>query len=147
MDQERHEEPRTEHGNSEVLSAAFDAPSGFLDRAAIAKAVDVQTEVIDVPEWGGKLRVRGLTGKERDNYEEWILTGKGKNREVNARDARAKLIVLCVVDEKGERLLSTTDIGMLREKSAAALQRVFDAASRLSGLSDEELEELTEGFE
>ena len=39
--------------------------------------------------------------------------------------------------------LSDADMEALGEKSAAALQRVFDVARRLSGMSESDVEELT----
>ena len=38
-------------------------------------------------------------------------------------------------------------IKALSEKSAAALQRVFEVAQRLSGITDDDVEELAEGLE
>ncbi len=119
----------------------------FLDRATILAAPDVQTEELHVPEWGGWLRVRGLTGKERDAFETSITVGRGKNQEINTRNARAKLVVRCVVDDQGNKVSSETDVNALGEKSAAALQRVFDLCRKLSGLSEEDVEELTEAFD
>jgi hypothetical protein len=92
------------------------------------------------------VRVRGLTGKERDRYEESLVVGKGKNATVNARNARAKLAVLSCIDEKGDRLFSDADVAWLGEKSAIALERIFDVARRLSGLTDTDVKELTDGF-
>lgn len=129
------------------MSKATETPTGFLDRAAILAVQDVQTEELYVPEWGGKLRVRGLTGKQRDDFETSITVGKGKNQEINTKNARAKLVVLCVVDETGAQLFSSSDVIALGQKSASALQRVFDLCRKLSGLTDDDMEELTEGFE
>ena len=92
------------------------------------------------------VRVRGLTGKERDRYEESITIGKGKDKDINARNARAKLVVMCVVDEQGNRVFSDADVAWLGEKSAVALERIFDVARKLSGLSDTDVKELTEDF-
>lgn len=119
----------------------------LLSRDAILAVPDVKTEELYVPEWGGVVRVRGLSGKERDAYEMSITVGRGRNQEINARNARAKLVVRCVVDADGNRLFGDADVAALGEKSAAALQRVFDCCRRLSGLSDEDLEEMTEGFD
>lgn len=115
----------------------------FLTRDAILNADDIPTEVVDVPQWGGQVRVRGLTGTERDQFEESLLDGKGKNRQVRLANFRAKLVSLCVVDEKGQRLFSETDVAALGKKSAAGLSAVSDVAQRLAGLSEEDVEELT----
>lgn len=130
-----------------MSKATEQASTGFLDRAAILAVQDVQTEVLVVPEWGGKLRVRGLTGRQRDEFETSITVGKGKNQEINTKNARAKLVVLCVVDESGNQLFTSADVIALGQKSASALQRVFDLCRKLSGLSEDDMEEMTEGFE
>ncbi len=114
----------------------------YLTREQILEVKDLQFEDVEVPEWGGTLRVRGLTGIERDRFEDAILDQRGKNVKVKMTNMRARLVALSVVDEQGQALFTQTDIGVLGRKSAAALQRVFNVAQRLSGFSDEDLEEL-----
>lgn len=116
--------------------------SRLLSRDAILAAQDIVTEDVAVPEWGGTVLVRGLTGRERDQFELDLLQGKGRNREVNLRNMRAKLVVRSVIDSDGDRVFSDADAVALGAKSASALQRVFRVAQRLSGLADDEVEEL-----
>jgi len=116
--------------------------SKFLTRDAILKAQDLPTEEVEVPEWGGVVRVRGLTGAERDAFEQSIVEQRGKNTRMNLRNIRAKLVALTVVDEEGNRVFSDEDAEALGKKSAAALDRVFAVAQRLSGLRPEDVEEL-----
>lgn len=113
-----------------------------LSRDQILKADDLAIEQVEVPEWGGTVLVRGLTGEERDMYEQSLVEGRGKNAQMNLRNARAKLVVLCVVDEAGKPLFQRADVAVLGRKSAAALDRIFEAAKRLSGLSDSDVDEL-----
>lgn len=119
----------------------------LLTRDAILAAQDIQTEEVQVPEWRGSVMVRGMTGTERDAFEASVLTGKGRNRDVNLKNFRARLIVKSVVNGKGERMFTRADIDALGQKSAAAIARVFDVATRLSGMSDEDVEELTKNSE
>ncbi len=114
-----------------------------LTRDLILAAPDIRTEEVNVEEWGGSVLVRGLTGAERDAYEATVVTLRGKRRELNLANVRAKLCALCIVDDAGQRLFSDADIAKLGEKSGAALQRVFKVAQQLSGLSDEDVEELS----
>jgi hypothetical protein len=114
----------------------------FLNRDAILKVVDLPVEEVHVPEWKGSVRVQGLTGTERDAFEASIMVGKGKDKEVNIRNLRAKLVCRTMVDEKGHRIFSDSDIPAIGNLAAVALQRVFEVAQRLSGLSDEDVEEL-----
>lgn len=117
----------------------------YLGRDAILSASDLQTEEVQVSEWGGAVLVRGLTGSERDAFEEASLHryGKnGKNKEINLKDFRARLVSWSIIDGDGKRVFTDTDVPALGRKSASALQRVFDVCSRLSGLSESDVEEL-----
>jgi hypothetical protein len=116
---------------------------GFLTKEQIQKADDLKTAAVPVPEWGGEVLVRGLTGAERDAFEAEIAERRGKKVQFNLRNFRAKLVVRTVVDEKGKRLFTDQDVKWLGDKSAQALSRVFDKAAELSGLSEDDIEELT----
>lgn len=114
----------------------------LLTKQQILAAEDIHTEMVAVPEWGGDVLVRGLSGAERDLFEDRIIVREGKKKRVELRDVRAKLAAICMVDEQGARLFSDAEVASLTRKSAAALQRVFEAAQRLSGLTDDDVEEL-----
>ena len=119
----------------------------LLGRDEILAAVDVQTIRVPVPEWGGEVLVRALTGRERDKFEESLMvqtTGKGGRvqRRMRWQNARARLCAMSIVDEQGRCLFTAEDVQALGEKGAAALQRVYDVAASLSGLSGADLDEL-----
>lgn len=118
----------------------------LLTREQILGASAFLEEYVDVPEWAGRVRVRGLTGAERDELEASMLEGRGKNQRVNLRNFRAKLVALSIVDAEGKRIFSDADVQALGATSAKALNRVFETAQRLSGLTDEDVEELTEAL-
>jgi hypothetical protein len=118
-----------------------------LSRDDILKASDNDPEEVEVPEWGGTVLVRGMTGRERDAFEVSLMTpGRGGRRVMDPANLRAKVIARCVVDDDGNRLFSDADITELGAKSAAAVDRVYAVAARLSGMSDEDQEELTRDF-
>ena len=124
---------------------------GYLTREQILKAQDLETEAVEVPEWGGKVLVRSLTGTERDAFEGSIVdmpAGKqpGSSPKMKMDNIRAKLVARSVVDEAGELIFTDKDIQALGQKSAAALDRVFAVAQRLSGITDEDVEALAENF-
>ena len=121
--------------------------STYLSKDAILSAQDIKREEVQVPEWGGAVLVQGLTGTERDAFEGSMIEGKGKNAAVNLRNLRAKLVARSIVDEEGKRIFADADIAALSAKSAAALDRVFTVAQRLSGISQEDVEELTKNSE
>jgi hypothetical protein len=115
----------------------------YLDKDSILKAEDLETEEVDVPEWGGRVRVQALSGRDRDAYEASCLQERAKGQMVhNLLNVRAKLVVRCLVDGEGNRLFADTDANALGQKSSAALDRVFEVAARLSRLNSEDVEEL-----
>lgn len=117
----------------------------LLSREAILNAHDLQTEDVAVPEWGGTVRVRSMTGAERDAWE----TAQAARRDAGTanHDIRARFIALCAVDASGGHVFSETDVKALSQRSAAALDRVFTAAARLSGLLPAAVEDAAKNSE
>ena len=122
----------------------------MLSRDDILNADDRKTEVVPVPEWGGAVTVRSLTGLERDRYEGSMVSYRRNAKGVPEIDAvetdnvRARLASMTIIDEAGGNLFTESDVLILGMKSAAALERVFKVAQRLSNLSDADVEALTE---
>jgi len=118
----------------------------LLSKDQILAAEDLVTEDVEVPEWGGTVRVRMMTGAERDSFEDSLTQTKGKNVKTNLANLRARLVARTVVDEAGKRMFTDAEAGVLGQKSAAALDRVFEAARKLNGMTEKDVEELTEDF-
>ena len=115
----------------------------LLTKSAILSADDLKTEDVEVPEWGGAVRVRAFSGRERDAFEASLVRDDGKDRKVDLTNMRARLVALTVVDETGQKLFTHDDVDLLGAKSGAALDRVFAVAQKLNGLSAADVEDLT----
>lgn len=114
----------------------------------ILNANDIRVELVEVPEWSGSVYVKGMTGSERDKWEsDLVRRGKKGEQIVDLSDVRAKLCSMTICDESGKRLFKERDVLALSKKSAAALQRVYEVAQELSGITDADVEELTEELE
>lgn len=120
---------------------------GLLTREAILAAEDRTYEEVECPEWGGAVRLRSMTGAQRDRYEQSLIEQRGNNRTANLLNARAKLIVFCAVGADDQPLFSEADVRELGRKNAKPLDRLFDACRRLAGLSESDVEKLTEDFD
>jgi hypothetical protein len=105
----------------------------MLTRDAILAAKDFDYKDVDVPEWGGSVRIRGLSAKERDGFEASLA----KSQDLS--NIRSRLVVLAVIDEDGERVFTDADAEKLGEKNAQVMCRLFDVVRNLSGMSDEDL--------
>jgi len=118
----------------------------LLTREQILQANDLPRERVPVPEWGGELFVRTMTGSERDAFESESVIFESKGRTAPNMDAlnqtRARLCARTICDEQGQRLFSDADVAALGAKSSAALDRVYEAASRLNKISTQDVEEL-----
>lgn len=107
----------------------------ILKKNDILLAHDLKTETVEVPEWGGSVLVRTMSGADRDDFENSLVTvGPDGKRMPDLTNMRAKLVALTVVDDEGNRLFDTADIPALAKKSASALERVFTVTQKLNGL-------------
>lgn len=115
----------------------------ILNKDQILEANDLKTETVDVPEWGGSVLVRSLTGTDRDAFEASMITvSTDGTRKPNMSNMRAKLVALTVVDEAGRLVFDVSDVDRLARKSAAALERVFMAAQRINGIGVDAQEDI-----
>jgi len=107
-------------------------------------AVTVPCDRVPVPELGaGKVAiVRGLSGTERDKYQAELINQKGKHSKVMLDDVSAKLVCKCLVTEDGVRQFQDHEVAQVGAIRGDVLKRLYDVAARLSGITDEEVEEL-----
>ena len=111
-------------------------------RDLVLGAVEAPSELVQVPALGVAIRVRGMTGRERDAFEASCFEGKGKKRAFSMKNVRAKLVAYCCIEEDGRRLFTDDDAERLGDIRADVLDRLFGVAQRLSGISEEDADEL-----
>lgn len=116
----------------------------MLTREDILKISDIVIEEVKIPEWNGTVYVKSMSGVERDAFEATIVSQRGKDPKVNMANIRAKLTAQTCCDKDGKLLFSASDIVTLGKKNASALQRIFNVAQRLSGISAKDVDELAE---
>ena len=122
--------------------------SGFLSKDAFtAAAGKLPIERVDLPELGGHVFVRGMSGVERDAWERSLVVGKGRRRDYNLDNVRARLAARCICDEAGTRTFTDADADTLGTIRVDCLNRIFEVAQRLSGVSDADVDELGKGSE
>ncbi len=102
----------------------------ILTKAAILAVDDLLFEDVPVPAWGGTVRIRVMTGTERDEFRAAIAGENG----VPVGQFSAALLAATCVDENGVRLFSMEDVESLRAKSAASVDVPAAVAMRLNGL-------------
>ena len=117
----------------------------MLTKDQILAADDVRFEDVKVPEWGGVVRIQTMTGMARDRYEQTLFDKKSKG--ITLQNIRAKLVASCAVDEEGALIFDETDTDALGKKSGKALDRLYEAAQRVNGITDVDVEELEKNLE
>lgn len=117
--------------------------SKVLTRDAILSCSDLEVEKVSVPEWGGHIFMRVLTGTEKDEYEKKVIDSD-KEGAKDFRGLRQKLIAMSACDESGNRIFTDKDIKALGEKSSAVLTRLFEKANELNTLSSDAQDVLEE---
>lgn len=103
----------------------------ILDRAAILAAEDRQFVEVDVPEWGGAVRLGSISAYQAQLYAEQA----DKLRDGTAGlSVLAFLVAACAVDEAGGPIFTQADVEALGRKSPAVLGRLAEASNKLNGL-------------
>jgi hypothetical protein len=95
---------------------------------------EVPTEKISVPELGGEVIIRGMTGKEQTIFNRSVVKKGGDRNEVDDELFASKLIVQCLTDEKGERLLKEDEFAIVQGWPASVFQKLAQASLRVNGL-------------
>lgn len=104
-----------------------------LSREQILAATDRKTIEVEVPEWGGSVRLMAPTAAARDRFEQWCVDRKG--RPGGLEGMRAQLVTMTAVDDAGLPLFTEADLAALSAKNADALDRIVDKARELAGLA------------
>lgn len=100
-------------------------------------------EPVTLAELGGEtVWVWGLSGAERDHFESTMTVQRGKKREQNLANIRARFLVLVLRDADGARLFSDAEAAQVGNLPATTLDRLFDIGRKLSGMTNEDVEEL-----
>ena len=106
-------------------------------RQTILEADDIESEIVEVPEWGIKVEVRGMTSKERAK----LLKVSAKGGEVDMVTWFPDLIIATIYDpETGEKVFEPADRDAINAKSGAAISAISDISARLSGLGESDVE-------
>lgn len=106
-----------------------------LNKTAILAAGDIKLDKVTVPEWGGDVYLRTISGIDRDQFEEGYSEQKMKN-------FRARFLVLTLCDEKGDRLFTDAEVAELAKKSSLVLNRLFEKAWGFNAFTNEAVDDL-----
>ncbi len=133
----------------------------MLTREHAQEADDIKREKVPVPEWAPTnwtpeqiakdafYWVTGLSGDERDAYEQSCVEIKKRGGKVTMKSMRARLVVRGTIrgENDSARMFSDADLSWIGKKSAKPLDRLYEVITRLSGVTAEDMEELEKNLE
>lgn len=109
-----------------------------LDRASIRMKSVPKVEHISIPEWEGQtVCVRQLNSAERDRFEGESLDLKGQDFWINLR---ARLLVLTICDQEGNRLYEDEDLEEVSELPGTVADLLWNRSMSLNKMFKEDLE-------
>ena len=111
-----------------------------LNKDQILKAIDANTIEMEIPEWGGSILLRGMTGKARNEYEFWA-SSQNKSDVADFRGIRERLIISCAVDDNGKPLFTLDEVDELAAKNSEIIDRIHAKCQELCGMSPGSVEE------
>ena len=116
----------------------------LLTREQILAIDDLERVEVPIPEWGGAVYVRILTGAERDFVSGCMLDADGTLLPAQERlkHYRARVVALSTCDAQGTALFTLADLEALSRKAGRALDRIVEAAEKLNAMTASEVEQL-----
>jgi hypothetical protein len=115
----------------------------ILNAKQILEASDLKHVDIDVPEWGGTVRLRVMKGTERNVFEREWAESTAEAKASGGRSVplfRERLLARCACDDKNQRIFTDEDIEKLSDKSAAVLDRLAKVCLEVNGFTKEAAE-------
>ena len=106
---------------------------------APVSAKPVETEV-----GGKKLLIRRLSEQDISDYEAKTLTAKGGISKDRLRDAKRRLLQICLMNEYGEQLLTVSQSKQLANGDGALLNAIYKRCCEANGIGEDDIEALVE---
>lgn len=108
---------------------AADSANGYLTAEAILGAADTQTDDVLVPEWGGKVKVIGLTKRQQVDIRRASMVAG----DVDQEKVQQGIWLQGVIEPR----FSEDQLGPLFDKNAGVVDRVIARILALSGMEDD----------
>lgn len=115
----------------------------LLDRKKLLQKQELRIEKVNLTQ-DDFVFVREMTARERDRFEQSLMTEDNKGDYVRSLDDfRAKLAVHTVCDENGNSILTPNDYPLLSKNMRAKdLEKIINKAQEMNRISESDKEEL-----
>lgn len=105
----------------------------LLNRKQFIDADDIKYCEVELPELGGSVRIRSMSGKDEIEFED-----VKKNKE--ATEWIFWAIARYCVDENNQQMFTEDDVEAIKEKSSSSIKKLFDAILDLNTINDSKVE-------
>jgi len=113
----------------------------YLSLDQILDAQDVLYDDVEVPEWGGSVRVRGLTAEEKNSIAKEARDPSVRNKlAIDTDRAQFTVVQLGLVEPR----IGKENFQAIMAKNAAPIERIYRRIMQLSGEDLSEIEEAAE---
>ena len=112
--------------------------SAILTVEAIIAAKDLKEEVIEVPEWGGSVKVRSFSKKAQQEVRELATV----NDDIDPERLEMFMFIHGVIDPQ----FTDDTFELLRDKNAGVIDRILQRVMQLSVMDQESLTRAQENF-
>ena len=105
----------------------------MLTREEILNTPDLKIVEVEVPEWGGTVKLQELNADAGIALQEEMKKIGDAGSQSGIRELA---LVLCAIDDEGAPLFKVEDMDALKKKSNRAINRLGEAAWDLVGLGE-----------
>lgn len=109
----------------------------LLGASDIVGKEDFEYREVEVPEWGGMVRLRVISAAEAIQFTEFV---KGESK----KNAMLKIVALCLCDANGKRLFDDSKLQTLGSKNLKVLMRLQTESLELNGMTSKKKDEVDE---
>lgn len=107
-----------------------------LNKHQIFASNDLKEAFVEMPEWGGKVKIKALSVQEQLDYDNFLAT---KPKEI---EMALHLIIVACVDENNNKLFSEDDINLLKQKNSSNLFKLVSEILKLNKQDANDVDEL-----
>jgi hypothetical protein len=112
------------------------------NRNALLKLCERRYIDLELEDAGVTVRIQSLSEKEKSSYETVLIakSGRGILRD-RLQDATRRLIALCLVDDKNDRIFLDSDVNQIGEMDSFVSSRIYDACQEHCGFNKGDIQE------
>lgn len=113
----------------------------------ILAAPDVQENLVEVPEWGGVVKIRSFTKGETQRIRREATLKYNTQTQKKGEIDRERLEMLMLIHGVVEPQFGPEHIEQLRKKAAKPIETILNALLELSGMKEASVDEAEAAFQ